>query len=321
MGRLEKLEPHTGTLQASALDVLKALQPGAVFGVLGDSFMRQALDAFACDLRRDNHPQMAGFLDWERVMSATGRHREEDVPRRYRFAGPHGGAGGAGEADQMRWYWLNQMNYNKGEVQKLLAASDVVLINIGLHYCQPIRAGADARCREQFTRLETELHELFSMLSAWATCAEGVARGRVPIFQESSAQHFPRAEASQLAEPSAPSTGDWETRSFFPQLAPPNGECRCAETDDGAAPLRTQLVRNVSRRYPAVRVLPLHSLLAPRHRWHQQDCRARSEALHRPDLAGSASAKGGCDCTHYCWTPAFWRVYFRALLDAVSPIK
>ena len=25
----------------------------------------------------------------------------------------------------------------------------------------------------------------------------------------------------------------------------------------------------------------------------------------------------GCDCTHYCWSPHFWRHYFAALRDAI----
>ena len=43
-------------------------------------------------------------------------------------------------------------------------------------------------------------------------------------------------------------------------------------------PLRTQLLRNLSRAYPAVRVLPTHALLQPRHAWHQQDCKVREQA-------------------------------------------
>ena len=41
-----------------------------------------------------------------------------------------------------RWFVLSQMYYNAGEVRKLLDASDVALVNYGLHYCQPARPGA-----------------------------------------------------------------------------------------------------------------------------------------------------------------------------------
>ena len=78
-------------------------------------------------------------------------------------------------------------------------------------------------------------------------------------------------------------------------------------------PLRTQLLRNLSRAYPAVRVLPTHALLQPRHAWHQQDCKVREQAR----AAGSDSVADGCDCTHYCWSPHFWRHYFAALRDAI----
>ena len=79
-------------------------------------------------------------------------------------------------------------------------------------------------------------------------------------------------------------------------------------------PLRTQLLRNLSRAYPAVRVLPMHSLLQPRHGWHQQDCKVREQAR----AAGSDKVGEGCDCTHYCYSPVFWRVYFRSLLGQLS---
>lgn len=75
--------------------------------------------------------------------------------------------------------------------------------------------------------------------------------------------------------------------------------------------MRTALLRNLSTRYPAVRLLRAHDLLAPRYGWHQQDCRARVEASRRGEAAGRA----GCDCTHYCFSPTFWRVYLRALVD------
>ena len=81
-----------------------------------------------------------------------------------------------------------------------------------------------------------------------------------------------------------------------------------------AVPLRTQLLRNLSRAYPAVRVLPMHSLLQPRHGWHQQDCKVREQAR----AAGSDKVGEGCDCTHYCYSPVFWRVYFRSLLGQLS---
>ena len=70
------------------------------------------------------------------------------------------------------------------------------------------------------------------------------------------------------------------------------------------------MMRNVSRRFPAVRVLPLYELTAPRHRWHQQDCRERSQRRLGGQPTGGG---GGCDCTHYCYSPTFWRAYFGVL--------
>ena len=67
----------------------------------------------------------------------------------------------------------------------------------------------------------------------------------------------------------------------------------------------------------SVRVLPTHALLQPRHAWHQQDCKVREQAR----AAGSDTVAEGCDCTHYCYSPLFWRVYFRSLLEQLSGSK
>ena len=302
---LASLEPYDGSAQASFAEVLDALPRGraSTVGVLGDSFMQQTLDAIACDLRRgggDSGAADAAFLKWDAVAAAAGRFDEAARPQRYNYAGPHG----AGP----KWFVLTQMFYNAAEVEKLLAASDVVLINYGLHYCQPSRAGADAGCAAQFRRHETELRALFGRLEAWAAERPGA---RVAVVQETSAQHFPAA--ADALPPGARSSGDWETRSFFPRLGPSAPErCRCTPTARHAVPLRTALLRNVSAAHPAVRLLPLHDLLAPRYGWHQQDCKVREVARARGALPAD-----GCDCTHYCWSPHFWRHYFAALRDAI----
>ena len=307
---LASLEPYDGSAQASFAEVLDALPRGraSTIGVLGDSFMQQTLDAIACDLRRGGGgggAADAAFLKWDAVAAAAGRFDEAARPQRYNYAGPHG----AGP----KWFVLTQMFYNAAEVEKLLAASDVVLINYGLHYCQPSRAGADAGCAAQFRRHETELRALFGRLEAWAAERPGA---RVAVVQETSAQHFPAA--ADALPPGARSSGDWETRSFFPRLGPSAPErCRCTPTARHAVPLRTALLRNVSAAHPAVRLLPLHDLLAPRYGWHQQDCKVREQAR----AAGSDRVAEGCDCTHYCYSPLFWRVYFRSLLEQLSGSK
>ena len=105
--RLASLEPYTNVPQASFGSVLDALPSGAVIGVLGDSFMQQALDAMACDLRREGRQEeagvalglrlglglrlsirsvrlrAAGFLRWERVLADAGRMSEDTRLQRY----------------------------------------------------------------------------------------------------------------------------------------------------------------------------------------------------------------------------------------------
>ncbi|KAL1528838.1 hypothetical protein AB1Y20_010161 [Prymnesium parvum] len=309
---LEALEPslqHAKTSMADVLDLLSARRQSApTIGVLGDSFMEQVLDAMACDLRRSGHADRAGFMRWEVVEQQAGLHIEALKPMRYRWAGPHGSG--------PRWFVLSQMFYNEKEVHKLISASDVVLINYGLHYCQPIRPGADVRCWQKFRQHEKELEQLFTKLQAHA-----ILPGKVAIFQETSAQHFEQVPPGGLYKLSQ-HTGDWELRYFFPKLGPqqlsPPGKCRCAATShDGehhATPLRTQMMRNVSRRYPAVRVLPVYEMLAPRHQWHLEDCREQNALRLGPV---HSRAQGGCDCTHYCYSPVFWRSYFDALLREI----
>ena len=66
-----------------------------------------------------------------------------------------------------------------------------------------------------------------------------------------------------------------------------------------------------------MRLLRLDDLLRPRYGWHQQDCKVREQAR----AAGSDTVAEGCDCTHYCYSPLFWRVYFRSLLEQLSSSK
>jgi hypothetical protein len=97
--------------------------------------------------------------------------REDTRFQRYTY----GHSGGDGTGGGRRWFVLVQMFYNAGEVAKLLNASDVVLLNYGLHYCQPARRDADDKCREQFARHERELSELLASLQVLPWYSHGIA--------------------------------------------------------------------------------------------------------------------------------------------------
>ena len=101
---------------------------------------------------------------------------------------------------------------------------------------------------------------------------------------------------------------------LFPTTNGAAPSCTCTPTSPDAIPLRTQLLRNLSKRYPDVRVLRLHDLLQPRYGWHQQDCKGRAKVRAAARRAGQRTdgveSFHGCDCTHYCHSPTFWRRYW-----------
>ena len=325
---LETLEQYEDLDRAALLQLLDALAAGgsagssSTIGVLGDSFTQQSLDAIACEARRLGVPERAAFMKWDVVLGAAGQFNEDMRPQRYNWAGPHGPA--AAGRDGPRWFVLSQMYFNAREVGKLLEASDVAIINYGLHYCQPVRIGADDRCREQFGRYESEMRSLLRMLQDFVASSGG---SKVAVLMETSAQHFPAAKGVST-------TGDWELREWFPRPGPtPPATCQCAPTASSAAapsamsatassatslPLRTQLLRNLSGQYPGVRLMRLHDLLAPRYGWHQQDCKEQELVRWRPRAQSTRGTLArqvvhGCDCTHYCYSPSFWRRYFHVL--------
>ena len=309
VSRLLALDPADDD-EASIIDVLNALPggpQGATIGILGDSLMNQLVDAMACALRRLGQPDRAGVLDWSYVMTKAGTLPEHTSPLRYRFAGPHG--------SNPSWFFLSQMFYNKGEVAKLLAVSDAVIINYGLHYCHPSRINADAACTARFAKYQDEMTELFGTLDQWVR--EGGRRKRVAIFQETTAQHF--GDSDSKASPDE-YTGDWERREFFPLIGyTPPAQCKCEPTGSKAVPMRTQYVRNLSARFPNVRLLRAHDLLAPRYGWHQQDCKANALRQTGVVKRGEPSKEVlGCDCTHYCYSPSWHGRYYRELVRLLS---
>ena len=164
---LYALEPYTGVPKASMLDVIDALPGGlrTTIGVAGDSLMMQALDAMACDLRRIGLAHMAGFLDWDVVRATAGR-LEGDARRmrRYRLAGPRG--------DGPLWFVHGSVAaYSREEVAKLLAVSDVVLIDVFLSSSWHERGLAG-------------LHEIFQTLER-----HGAQPGKVAVVLETGTEH------------------------------------------------------------------------------------------------------------------------------------
>ena len=111
---------------------------------------------------------------------------------------------------------------NAAEVEKLLAASDVVL-TITASTTASRRAPAPTRLR----RAVSPPRDRAARALRPAGGGRRSARARASPSQETSAQHFPAA--ADALPPGARSSGDWETR-LFPRLAERAERCRCTPT-------------------------------------------------------------------------------------------
>ena len=103
--------------------------------------------------------------------------------------------------------------------------------------------------------------------------------------------------------------GVWPAAGAFATFALSNGVIQLYWLQDGGT-RPTWLLGCWFALYNVVKLVFVG--LAPRYGWHQQDCKVREVARARGALPAD-----GCDCTHYCWSPHFWRHYFAALRDAV----
>lgn len=165
------------------------------------------------------------------------------------------------------------------------AGVSVAVFNYGLHYHTATNFGG-------------MLDELFELFSSWAAGAPG----RVPLFRELSAQHFPG--------------GSWKPGAHKP---PPGTPCACEplHARDAASGLeRVAANQNVEfnnmlalkANARGVGVVPFFNLTAPRHNMHRR---------HFCSYSNQLKVGRCCDCTHFCYTPLLWDHFFASLRNAI----
>lgn len=155
----------------------------------------------------------------------------------------------------------------------------------GLHYHTTAHYGA-------------MLDELLALLVDWARAVPG----RVPLFRELSAQHFPG--------------GAWKPGAHKPK---PGTPCTCEplQSREAASGLE-RVVANQNVEFNAlaarkarargVGIVPFFNLTAPRHNMHRR---------HFCSYSNQKNVGRCCDCTHFCYTPIFWDIFFSGLREAI----
>jgi hypothetical protein len=341
----ERLQTNWDPRGEGVFSVLAALPRGmrTRVGVLAsDPFLRQALDAIACELRHFYVPEFASFVDWEVVRASAGQPADPSRPR-YRL----GEVASDASLHGPRWHVLHDERYEREHFERLLANADVAIVSLA----PPPETEHDSLVTPGYA---SELAEVFARLQAHATSGHG----KMSIFHQASPRASPQqlwTQATPRAEPElghGPILGqvamlgkDGAATKLRDSAQPPakaGPGCRCMPRPASIGPSRLdRLLRNLSASHSAVRVLWVKDFLAPRYGWHHQDCSARVEARqHRLDEANgpraigvaespSASEMGRaahkvsegsairCDCTRYCYSQRFWRVWLQLLLETI----
>lgn len=151
-----------------------------------------------------------------------------------------------------------------------------------------------------------DMGRMFELLGAWAAAAlrpgEGVSPSRGPgrpvVVREVSAQHF-RGTGSYVS---------WEQGHTASR-----GECGCeampaALIRNNTVTVQNAILHELAARHRLVRIMPYYDLTSARWDMHlQSHCDIRDSQM-----------RCICDCTHYCYTPAFWRHAFDAMVRSLE---
>ena len=198
--------------------------------------------------------------------------------------------------------------YFRSDVQAQFELVDVLVTSWGLHYPPENVEAEDAFGNTTYGR---DMTELFDLARSW--------KGRL-VVKEVSAQHF-RATGSYVRRPTIkippPPPPAWEqsglrsacsrptcAQVLWEQGHPENwSSCACEamnstviRTNWGAQQLRW--VRGLHRRTSTTRILRFY------------DHSAEHPDMHIGVSCNPERTSCTCDCTHYCYQPAFWQLAF-----------
>ena len=279
------LEPHLqrpaglGGIWESVLSAM----PNRTLWLHGDSIMTQVCEASICSLLRSAVVPQPPLCTGSDVASSTTRCT--DVDALARSVGMQLRAIRLPNGARLLCSAVGAFERDKIAAVLRGGGVDVAVFNYGLHY----------HTNANFGQM---LATLFDELKVWAAASGG----RVPLFRELSAQHFKGGSYSPGAE-----------------RPPPGTPCQCEPLQARAAKdasERTLGNQNVEfNRLAAlaaaergVGIVPFYNLTAPRHDMHRR---------HFCSFSNQKKVGRCCDCTHFCYTPLFWDVFFSTLGSSI----
>ena len=272
--------PNLGGVWESVLSRM----PNRTLWLHGDSIMTQVCEAALCSLVR------SGVVKQPPLCTMGGRHPQTppctDIDNLARSTGMQLRAVQLPNSARLLCSAVGVFEHPKIEAVLERADVSVAVINYGLHY-------------HTARNFRAMLSELFGLMSTWAAAGQG----RVPLFRELSAQHF--------------KGGAWKPGADRP---PPGSPCECeALNARNAADSNEKTASNQNVEFnglvaaaassAGVGVVPFFNLTVPRHNMHRR---------HFCSFSNQKRVGRCCDCTHFCYTPLFWDVFFADMGAAIQ---
>ena len=142
---------------------------------------------------------------------------------------------------------------------------------------------------------------MFTQLTEWMEATPG----KVGIFRDTAAEHLAPYGQSDYA----PGETNHPTGAHGCQCSPFDE----AGKENNKARMLAREVEGLFAKFPRVKLLPWYDLTEARHDMHEAQFCA---------FEGNKMSPGGfcCDCTHFCYTPVFWRHFFSRLYDILEEV-
>eukprot|EP00966_Prymnesium_polylepis_P015017 346915-Prymnesium_polylepis.1 len=271
----------------SMADVVRDLLRNKTIFFAGDSIEVELFDFGRCALWREGLAMQSqyreAFFDFAAV-HALGHMKEFLVVPEYRAALQLTDIG-----------HLLPSRRDPGSISSVFAFADIVLASFGLHFSGVPWAQFEAKMVETWT----QLNEF------------GARPGKLALYREVPLQHFQ-------------GTGHYDAGAYsrrYGKDAAARASCECeAQEQQYNRGVRNatwwpcdrnkrcptprgmnDLFRNLTRRFPHVRLVPFEALTRPRHKTHV-----------------GADKGANCDCTHSCWTPEFADAFATGLYGVIE---